>query len=136
MKKKPFSIYLLILIVVIAILNMLAVSFSWYWRIWWLDMPMHFLGGLWVGLTSIWIFYNKDTAVNCNENKRNYSHIFFISIASVLLVGILWEIFEFGVNANVSFSIQNSLSDTLSDLFFDLLGAVFSSIYYIKREEK
>ena len=97
--------------------NNVILKFYWYYSIWWLDMLMHFLGGFWVGLFFVYVFYNKNT----------FSKQLLAVIFCVLLFGILWEFFEFFMNviAHDSFDIL----DTLSDIFFDLAGG-FSAIFY------
>ena len=96
--------------------------FYWYSSIWYFDMPMHFLGGVWLGLSAIYLFPLKDYSL------KSIFKIFFI----VLLVGVGWELFEILVN---KFTIQdpfNSL-DTLSDICFDLAGGLFAILYFIRR---
>jgi hypothetical protein len=97
-------------------------KFYWYSSIWYFDMPMHFLGGVWLGLASIYLFSLKD------DSLRSIFKIFFI----VLLVGIGWEVFEIFVN---KFTIQDPFNflDTVSDIFFDLSGGCFAILYFIKR---
>lgn len=97
-------------------------KFYWYSSIWWFDMPMHFLGGFWVGLLFLLMF-----------PLRNFStKQIFEAIFGVLFIGILWEIFEIVVN---DYTIQmpfNTL-DTVSDICFDLAGSIFSVLYFYKR---
>jgi len=123
MERKKFPKSLLLLIFLIAIINTLAVMFSWYWRIPWLDMPMHFLGGLFVGSVALW-FYSQNV-------ERRYFRAFPVSIGAVLIVGGLWEVFEFSVDTIVSVSEQNGISDTLSDIIFDIIGGTMAVVYFI-----
>ena len=115
-----------LLIVFISIMNALAFMFSWYWRVPWLDMPMHFLGGLWVGSVALW-FYSQSI------RGKLYS-IFFVSIGAVLIVGGLWEMFEFSADSLISFSEQNKAIDTASDIMFDIIGGITSAVYFILKK--
>ena len=81
-------------------------------------MIMHFLGGVWVGLASLYIFQPQE--------------LFFGSIIKlllvVLLVGVGWEVYEVFVNEVIA---QNSLDflDITSDVFFDLSGGLCAILY-------
>ena len=85
-------------------------------------MPMHFLGGLWIGLVFIWLFWNR---------KFDLKLIFSI-LFMVFLIGFLWEIFEIILNYYTTQIPFNAL-DTLSDLYFDLAGGTFAVLYFQKR---
>ncbi len=123
MKKKSFPVLLLVLILFIAIINGLAYQFSWYWRIPWLDMPMHFLGGFWVGSVVLW-FYSSGIFTQ-------YLRIFVMSLGAAVVVGVLWELFEFNVDTFVVISKQNGLLDTSSDIIFDIIGGTAAATYFI-----
>ncbi len=85
-------------------------------------MPMHFLGGLWLGFIFLYIFFVKEYSLKT----------FFSILFLVLVVGIGWEVFEVIVNKT---TVQDSFNylDTLSDIFFDLSGGACAIFYYFKR---
>ena len=122
MNKKKILVRITSLILFICILNFIALKFYWYFSIWYFDMPMHFLGGFWLGLAFIWLFQPKDLS--------------FPTIAkivlSTLLIGLGWEVFEILVNRATLQDPFNTL-DTLSDICFDLAGAFSSILYFAKR---
>jgi len=122
MDSKKLSIRLLILVFIIFVLNYFAMEFYWYSSIWYSDIIMHFLGGLWLGLFSIYLFSIKDSSF------KSILKIFFV----VLLIGISWEIFEILID---KFITQNSFNflDTMSDIFFDVLGGLLAVWYFIKQ---
>ena len=122
MDRKKLSIRVGSLVIFIFIVNYLAMKFYWYSSVWWFDMPMHFLGGLWLGLAFVWFFFNKEF---------NWKLILKI-ILGVLLIGILWEIFEVILN-NYTTQLPFNTLDTLSDIFFDLAGGTFAVLYFLKR---
>jgi uncharacterized membrane protein YjdF len=105
----------------IFITDLLAQHFYWYFSIWYFDMIMHFLSGLWVGLFFTWFFGDKV------ESKIVIKTVLF-----VLLVGVLWEVFEF-FTKNYMGGDPFDTFDTLSDVFFDLLGAIVAVFYFLKR---
>ena len=123
MRNKSFPISLIILILLIAVVNGLANEFSWYWRIPWLDIPMHFLGGFWVGSVALWSFLDNTTS--------KIGRTITISISAALLAGILWEVFEFNIGALTLAPGQSSIIDTISDLSFDIIGGAVAGIYFL-----
>ncbi len=96
--------------------NIIALHFYWYTSLWWFDMPMHFLGGFFIGLFGFYFLPDK------------FLKVFLF----VFLVGIGWEVFEVLVDKNISHNPFNLL-DTLSDVFFDLSGGL-SAIMYLWRK--
>ena len=102
----------------------MAEKFYWYSAVWYFDMIMHFSGGLWVGLTAIWLLFGQ----------KSYLDLSFILkiLSSVLLIGICWELFEIIFYNYIAQNPFNIL-DTVSDLFFDLVGGLFAILYFGKR---
>ena len=121
--RKSFPVSLLVLVLFIAVVNGLANEFSWYWRIPWLDMPMHFLGGFWVGSVALW-FYSPGVF------KRSF-YIYLTSLVAVIVVGTLWELFEFNIDTLTVVSGQNGMLDTSSDIMFDIIGGTVAAAYFI-----
>lgn len=98
----------------VAILNTFAIEFSLYWQVWYFDIIMHFLGGLWFGF--LFLAYLHHT--------RRTRPLFWIIIL-VLGIGVAWELFEFVFGIQDVFSNEH-ICDTLLDLVMDTLGAVAS----------
>ena len=107
----------LVILLPLAITSWFAVEYFLYWRIWWLDMPMHFFGGMWAGLCGMWILAHR---------KIPASLLWCLAFA--LFVGVAWEIFEYseGIASSYHFSYP---FDTAKDLAMDLLGAAFGWIF-------
>ena len=122
MKTRSFPVILVVLIVAISIVNGLAESYYWYWRMRWFDMPMHFAGGvLLAGVAVWWRFYRNETV------RASFLEIFGVCFLSALGVGVLWEVFE----AFLSFYTVghiNAIPDTLGDLLFDTIGGTAVSV--------
>ncbi|OGD68506.1 hypothetical protein A2811_02795 [Candidatus Campbellbacteria bacterium RIFCSPHIGHO2_01_FULL_34_10] len=141
--RKELFIFTFILILFIASLNELAVNYYFYWRIWWFDIMMHFLGGLWVGLSALWFYYSSGfskkggKSIFTKEGTVNKRKMFFISLFSGILIGLGWEIFEFIIEVDFS---NNYIDDTLLDLLMDMIGAIMAFVvvskFYRKDLEK
>lgn len=116
------------LIFFLFIAQLLATKFYWYYSIWYFDMPMHFLGGFWSGLFVIWVLSDG------NLSHRLSVKLIFNILFFVLLIGVLWEIFEFSANNYFvkNLFLANSL-DSISDIFFDLAGGIVAVLYFLKK---
>lgn len=121
--RKKLLLRVAFLICFIFLINALAIKFYWYYSIKWFDMPMHFLGGFWVGLAFLWFLNIKST------DKISVYKI----ILGVLFVGLCWEVFEFFVNNLYLARYPFDKTDTIQDLFFDLFGGFLSVIYFKNR---
>ncbi|MEX2029154.1 MAG: hypothetical protein WD963_01585 [Candidatus Paceibacterota bacterium] len=117
--------HLIFLMFFIFLAHLLAEQFYWYYSIAWFDMFMHFLGGVWLGLFFFYVF---------SRNKQIVPSFFKI-IFFVLMVGILWEVFQF-FTKNYIGRDPFDIIDTLSDVFFDLLGGLCVILYVWKKRLK
>ena len=128
-RTKKLGIACAVLAVFIFLLNIFAMQRSWYFFVWWFDMPMHFLGGMWIGLMSAWMYFlgpfKKDSRV------MSVAQVVCVALLSVFVVGVLWEGYEYFVQISIPGATVGNLFDSISDLFFDMAGASASAIYLI-----
>ncbi|MFH1188481.1 MAG: hypothetical protein V1652_01395 [bacterium] len=126
----------------IAAFHIIATIFHWYWLIRWLDIPMHFIGGVFVTLVFYWLFER------IFPHHFNIHHSFWTTLLFVLgwvaLIGVLLELMEFSldvcfIHKSLSVMQQQGLRDTMGDLCMDLLGgmilAFFMKIWYNKKSK-
>lgn len=125
MDRKRLFKTLTYLIFFILIVNFLANTFYWYYSIWYFDMPMHFLGGFWVGLAIFYFFPFPDKSIG---------PVFKILLL-IFFIGIGWEVFELFFN-NYLAQIPFNALDTASDIFFDLTGGLCAILYLWKKTLK
>ncbi len=128
--KKKFPFWVLALIVgIIGIVNGIAEYWHLYFYIWWLDIPMHLLGGFWVGLSVLALYYSSKfiTDKDCSVQA-----VFIISITGALVIGVGWELFEWGTK-HIAGIIHLDIVDTLADICNDVIGAVFAAVIFIKK---
>ena len=131
-KNKSIVFLIIFLVLLIASLNFLAFSFYWYWRIWWFDLLMHFLGGMFVASLGYYFYY-----LLVSRERLSLFRLLILLIFSSLVIGGLWEIFEFSIDAYWSAHVnikslqilQAGSLDTLSDLLFDFLGAIAFGLF-------
>ncbi len=101
--------------ITLALVNAVALEFSLYWKYLWLDVPMHLLGGFCVALGYSIIPFFGITLPKIFHSKWAY-------LSVVLLVGLAWEVFEFGFGISIANDAENLIPDTSMDLVLDLLG--------------
>lgn len=126
MSSPRFLIFLFTFIVGVYVLSIIR---DWYFLFPWLDIPLHLLGGLFIGLLAIWL--SGRLFVFFGEWSRLQK--FLLVLGVVCLVGVFWEFFEFGLDwlytiGIVGFKSQLSVADTIGDLFLDILGGLFALI--------
>lgn len=92
-----------------------------YYEIWWLDIPMHILGGAGVAMLAVSVlkYFNKEIS---------FSRI----ILFVMIVGVVWEIYEYSMHYFLGYD-WNGMLDTIKDLVDDFLGASLVYFFSIKK---
>ncbi len=125
---------LVFLMFFIFLVNLVALKLYWYYSIWYFDMPMHFLGGLWVGLFFLWFFSIESMPFLHLVLERVDFKLVSKTLLFVLLFGVLWELFEFYTNNYIGHDLFNIL-DTTSDIFFDLSGGLYAILYVWKNQK-
>lgn len=89
---------------------------------------MHFLGGLYIGIMAIWFFFFSGF-IGWNIKTASKARVFYISLISAIMVGLLWEIFE--IYAGVVIIDKNYPLDTIIDIIMDILGASGVAMYVL-----
>ena len=119
MIRHPLFVISFVLLLTVAVLHSIAIKYYFYWTLSWIDIPIHFLGGLTVSLAAIWFFYFS-----------RYVPPLRLAIASVLVVGIIWESFELFAGI-AERNADYYISDTVLDFVANISGAVFGSLFAI-----
>lgn len=102
-----------------------------YWVYRWLDVPMHFVGGVWVGLMSLFVYDSMAT-------RRGHVHPLVIGFIGGLSIGLVWEFYEFVVWQFSGRGLPgNYIEDTLLDVLMDVVGALSASVphYFLTKKE-
>jgi len=102
--------------------HMLIVPLNFYVFYPWIDIPMHFLGGLSVCLSYLALLKEARKEKYLGEMKKFVLFVFIISM--VAITAVLWEFFEFSIDLIFKTQAQGGLADTMSDLFFGLVGGI------------
>ncbi|KKU78962.1 MAG: hypothetical protein UY04_C0021G0009 [Parcubacteria group bacterium GW2011_GWA2_47_7] len=128
--QKSFPIWFLALVVsVLAVVDIVARPKHLYFYIWWLDIPMHLIGGFWVGLIVLTYYF----AYQYKFPKRESSHFaLFLSVGGAFVVALSWEVFEWSVDW-VNGLIHNDMIDSLSDICNGVIGASVGTALFVWR---
>lgn len=107
--------------IVVLIIHCVVFVRGFYTQYPWIDIPMHFAGGVAIGFTFSSLL-KIATKKKLFENMHSGISLLFV-IALVGLAAIFWEFSEFTLDYFTPIATQPSLPDTMADFFFGLIGA-------------
>ena len=131
MLQKKLLFIAFVTILLIGIFHYFAIKYSWYWTYRWIDIPVHLVGGFWVSLTALWVALRVKHIDSILGYKKK---ALLVMLASVLIVAILWEIFELVFKITSLHSV-GYWQDSLSDIFNSFVGGVVAFLYFIKNKK-
>jgi uncharacterized membrane protein YjdF len=120
MTNKPLFKRAFLLLIIVGFLNFVATIFYLYWSVWWFDNLLHFLSGACIAIACLSFFHLKSGEV---------WRIVFIGVFFALLIGIVWEIFEWYFEIVYVEEGLAYVFDTTSDILMDTTGALLASLY-------
>lgn len=110
-----------VLALIAVLFHYFGLHLGFFFTVWWWDILVHFLGGLWVALAGVWLLrllgLRAPLLLQC--------------LLLSFCVGVAWEVFEFVIGSYGSPFMSPAL-DTAKDLINDTLGGVLAA--YIARE--
>lgn len=108
--------------------NFLGEIFDFYYYIWWWDIFLHTLSGVFLGFAGFIIVFMLNGSPNIGvELSPFFIAMFAFCFATSL--GVVWEVFEFFMDSFFGLNMQKSgLIDTMWDLIVDSGGALFAGI--------
>jgi len=124
-KKNELLYFGLFLIFAIALLHISALNNYYYWIYSWFDLLVHFLGGMWVAVMALWIYFFSGLF---RKPKMSKVIIFWLSFLAVLSTSLLWEIYE--VNIWRHLSEPDFIVDTITDTLAALAGSYMAYTYF------
>ena len=126
MLRDKLFISLFALIAVIALLHIIAIEYSLYFYLWWFDLLVHFLAGLWVSGLSLWIYFRSGYI---KKPVRNIGRALIVVATPIIVISISWEFYEIIIGVPIE---KNYVQDTSIDLIMDALGALTGLVYYVR----
>ncbi len=111
----------------LATVNAFAVYYHLFFYVWWLDIPLHLLCGLWIGLLVLSYYYSP----RFPEPKfRSDPAVLRTAVVAALIVGLCWELFEFSTDKFIVIGAHD-MQDTMNDLLNDIIGGVFAAEIFV-----
>src|SRR3989338_10256510 len=111
--------------VLILLIHAALSSFNMYRSYEWIDIPMHFAGGLAIGICFVHLFRLLEREQFIGKTNPMISLLLIISLVS--LMAVIWEFAEFSLDVIYAAQSQRGLGDTMGDLFLGILGGFISS---------
>lgn len=105
-----------LILILIAILHWIASYEGYYWTVYWYDFMMHFLGGAWVALVTLWV-----SETSYGAFLRPYASVRNLLIFTFAF-GVAWEILELALGFTY-LDMAGYAWDTTHDLIMDVFGA-------------
>ena len=121
---------------IVLLVHVAATILEWYEAVWWLDKPLHLLGGIAVGISS---YYLIVYFINNDKLQVNWKPLLLLAIfAATALSAVSWEFMEFYLDQQVHIVMQPSVYDTITDLIMGMLGGMTSGtiLTYIAKLKK
>jgi hypothetical protein len=116
----------------VLIVHILVTVMDGYTLIWWLDNPIHFLGGIAVAISSY--FFLQYFEVNQQFSVSWLPLKLLIIFGIVALCAVSWEFLEFYLDLKGALVMhQPSVRDTITDMLMGLLGGMLAAIAMNRR---
>lgn len=111
----------------IFMLNLFANAFYIYVSIYWFDMFMHALGGVFIAVTT-----------GALIARKSYTHTerFILLLLVVFIVGLGWEYYEYLVQFFIKAVDLAKIPDSISDLICDMIGGTLGAIFVILSQKR
>jgi len=110
---------------------------NFYVRFWWWDLFLHVGNSIVLGMVGFILAY---ALLITSKITAKPFLISFFSLSFAVFIGVIWEIFEFGMDYFFGFTMQKSgLIDTMTDLMMNLGGAGIVSLlgfFYIRNPKR
>lgn len=123
--------------IVAVVLVHIALMFSGiYVAVPWIDAPMHFLGGLVMGMLALAIHHHL--IEHKHVQNPPWWFVFLFTLSFVMLIGAAWEGYEwiFDHTLGVRFGLapsQPSVTDTMGDFLMDAIGALIATLLFRRK---
>jgi uncharacterized membrane protein YjdF len=140
----PAEIELLALLFVFASLFLGEVR-DYYYRFWWWDTLLHAGSGFLLGIVGFLLVHILNEMEQVSVTLRP-GFVAFFAFLFAIGTGMIWEIFEFGMDELFGMNMQkpmlgdpSGLTDTMWDLIVDTVGALVISVLgytYIRKDRR
>lgn len=112
-----FLIQALVFLATVGLYFQLGLRGGLVFTVFWFDILLHVLGGLWIGLAAAWFF-------SLLGLRLSAWHVLMLALAG----GGMWEAFEYVYDIGGS-NFMSYQMDTIKDLVDDGLGGAIAALY-------
>jgi hypothetical protein len=126
--KKISYIPIFCILILTALLHIIGTALHLYWTFWWFDIVVHFLGGVWIAATGFWVYYMS--LWRGGTPPVRVIRFFAVTVFCSVIVGVLWELFEYGAGLTFVLPGVDYQTDTLADIGMDVVGGLCAYLYY------
>ena len=120
------------LIIIVAALHGSALMFSLYWHFSWFDILPHTLGGMFVSLLSVWLWFFSGY-MGAHPIPTSVV-LFWVALFSALSIGIGWEVFERVLGH--TWSPEGYWFDTHVDIISDTVGGIIIGLFLARTAQQ
>jgi hypothetical protein len=115
---------------VLVLLHMFAQYHYLYWQFRWLDMPMHFFGGVWVGFAVLWLWHYSGL-IDASKSSRGMTYS--VALVGGVLFGVVWEVCDYLVwTVGAGVLPAQYYLDTVGDLLMDIIGVHVAYAFFTR----
>jgi len=93
----------------------------------WIDIPMHFIGGISVGYMFV-LFFRFFEEEDLIKIKNKFVFVLIV-VCAVSMIAVLWEFWEFFMEMFFNLDWALGYEDTLLDLFMGICGGFFVGVF-------
>ncbi|MBU0635697.1 hypothetical protein KKE06_01605 [Candidatus Micrarchaeota archaeon] len=112
--------------ILVLVVHAILVFFQAYALFDWVDIPMHFLGGIAIGNSFFLLLKLWQQQGFLGKTDSRVFLLFVVSLVALIIV--VWEFLEFGAGRLGLMCYRPDLVDTLQDLFLGLLGGILGGL--------
>lgn len=132
--KVNWKLYIKIFIPPLVVLTIQAILLinNAYDRIPWVDIPMHFFGGVSIGVSYYLLLKYWEQKRFIEEQPIWFTFTYILSL--IAFTAVVWEFHEYALDYYFGATTQPSNADTMGDLFLGLLGGAISFPFMRKQQ--
>lgn len=116
MNMRILALQFLVAVLIVVLDIHFGIDQMYFWSVWWWDVLMHVLGGVWAGLFGAWCMRTLGYRVSLSG-----------CVLAAFSIGLAWEIFEYVFDIGGSVFMSYPV-DTAKDIIDDSIGGILA--YY------
>ncbi len=118
------------LFITIIVFDLVALRYSLYFHYQWIDIPVHFSAGFFLGALYFYIVFSNPRTRAFIKLPRKQKYIFNVTVFWVFITGMIWEIAEFIFGR--TYISPAYFPDTFLDIVATTLGGYVLYWFYLK----